>query len=90
MVVPQQRGELEGFAPEVRPLNDDLETAYDHWRWLESRWKFMTEALDNAGEGRRAGWQKHYARGTSPTGTDAPEHQTRMRLRQFEERRRGG
>lgn len=89
MVVPQRRGELEGFAPEVRDLNDDLVTAYDYWRWLESRWRFMTDSVRVSAEGRDAGWQKHYVRGTSPTGTGAPEHQTKLRLRPFEERRQG-
>lgn len=90
MVVPQRRGELEEFVPEVCDLSDDLETAYDYWRWLESRWRFMTDGVRAGAEGRDGGWQKHYVRGTSPTGTGAPEHQTKLRLRPFDERRQEG
>ena len=85
MIVPQRRGELEEFVPEVRELNDDLEVAYDYWRWAESRWRFMVEDGERrVSEGKNMGWQKHYVRGTSPTGVGSEEHQTKLRLGRFE------
>ncbi|MGH3146247.1 MAG: DUF6065 family protein [Rubrobacter sp.] len=97
MLVPQRRGELEAFEPEVCDLNEALEVAYDYWKWTESRWNFMTAEGRRQAEGRvdgeegvRSNSQLHYTRGTSPTGTGAGEHQTRLRLRAFEERRRDG
>lgn len=84
MVVPQRRGELEEFVPEVHDLNDDLETAYDYWKWSESRWQFMTEGVQASAEGRDGGWQQHYVRGTSPTGIGSEQHQTKLRLGRFE------
>lgn len=95
MILPQKRGELEGFAPEVRDLNDDLETAYDYWKWAESRWKFLIageqatvseDAGDREAARRGHGWQKHYVKGTSPTGVSAQEHQTSLKLRPFEDK----
>jgi hypothetical protein len=94
MILPQKRGELESFAPEVRDINDDLETAYDYWKWAESRWRFLTDGQkasasedpdEREAARREYGWQKHYVKGTSPTGTAAREHQTSLKLRPFEE-----
>jgi Family of unknown function (DUF6065) len=91
MIVSQRRGELESFRPEVCELNDDLELAYDYWKWTESRWRTLAEnkRRDTSGEAersRRGYYEQHYTRGTSPTGTsaDAEHHQTRLRLRPFE------
>lgn len=88
MIVPQKRGELESFGPEVRPLEADLELAYDYWKWAESRWSFLADGSrrEASGEPRRKGdsWQKHYVRGTSPTGVFSEEHQTKLRLGRFE------
>ncbi len=107
MIVPQRRGELESFEPEVRDLTDDPEVAYDYWKWAESRWNAMAEgrhkraaqkeeeeeeeeasSATNSNESRSI-WQMHYVRGTSPTGIGSEEHQTKLRLRSFEERSTG-
>lgn len=85
MVLPQWRGELEEFVPEVRELNDDLELAYDYWKWSESRWRFMTEdEKRRVSEGKKIASPQHYVRGTSPTGIGSEEHQTKLRLGRFE------
>lgn len=77
MLVPQRRGELETFRPEIRSLHTDHETAEGYRQWFRSRGQFLAE--------RRASWQKHYFHGTSPGGLGATEHQRKLKLRDFDE-----
>jgi hypothetical protein len=70
-VVPQKRGELEEFIPEVIPLEDNPELEASHTAWCESR--------DRNGSKP----EKHYSRGTAPDGLVATEHQTRLQLQEF-------
>jgi AMMECR1 domain-containing protein len=84
MIVPQRRGELERFAPEVRELAESPEVAMPFRDWRRSRREFNA----GLGVGREPGlWQKHYFRGTSPSGVIAPDHQTVARLQPFSESR---
>src|SRR5215208_5683010 len=77
MLVPQRRGELETFRPEIRSLHTDHETAEGYRQWFRSRGQFLAE--------RRASWQKHYFHGTSPGGLGATEHHRKLELRDFDE-----
>jgi hypothetical protein len=88
MLVPQRRGELERFQPEIRDLaaaEAELQEAYAAWR--DGRKQFLV-AKFLAGPGfSSAGslaWQGEYFRGTAPDGTAVPEHQTKLHLRGFE------
>jgi hypothetical protein len=83
MVVPQRRGELEGFQPELRDIGADpaLEAAYH--RWTAERSRFLTELHEPGSEAEREEWQRHYFRGTAPDGTSATVHQTKLALREF-------
>jgi hypothetical protein len=87
MIVPQRRGELESFHPTVRDVREDPET-YKGWKeWLESRHdlqvrKFLSTYSDEYAEDRDS-WQKNYFQGDLP-GATAQEHQTKLRLRDFE------
>lgn len=82
MIVPQRRGELEGFAPTVVDLRD-VPDVRDHFRtWLESRREFNWALRSGPVQER---WQKHYFRGETPSGLKAQEHQTSLRLRGFSE-----
>ena len=84
MIVPQRRRELESFAPAIRPLHDDEALAQQYDAWSESRAAFL-QALrgDEADAAPPALWQKHYFRGTSPSGYTAADHQLRFRLQAF-------
>lgn len=84
MVVPQARGELERFQPEIRDLGDDPEVAVAFSRWSESRSRFLAGLSSAEEEALRQEWEKHYFRGTAPDGTKAPAHQTKLHLREFE------
>lgn len=86
MVVPQRRGELEGFEPEFASIEDDLELKTAFEAWCESRDRFNAERIQPDSDAAKAGWEKHYVRGTSPSGMSAAQHQTRLRLRGFRAR----
>lgn len=80
-IVPQRRGELESFAPEVRNLDGELLAEFRHW--LESRQRLVKEKEKHGG-GRQ--YEAHYTRGETVTGNKAPEHQTKLALAEFVER----
>jgi hypothetical protein len=35
-------------------------------------------------EGEKLAWERHYFKGTAPDGTSAPQHQTHIKLAEFE------
>jgi hypothetical protein len=89
MVVPQRRGELESFRPELRKLKSDPALHAATTQWAKSRHelnvrKFLAEySLDFADD--KGAWERHYYRGMTRDGEKAPEHQTQLRLPDFTE-----
>lgn len=88
MIVPQRRGELESFRPALRDIHTEPETAAAAEHWVESRHellvrKFLSEYSLTYADDRNA-WQRHYFKGTSPSGVEAPAHQTKLKLADFE------
>lgn len=83
MLVPQKRGDLETFFPEIRGLHTDpaLERAHEHWS--RERAHFLTELRVPASEAAQRGWQKHYFQGYTTDGAAATEHQRKLHLRPF-------
>jgi hypothetical protein len=91
MIVPTRRGELEGFRPRFRHLDSDPETRDATKAWVESRHdaqvrKFLA-GYSREYESEWSSWQRHYFKGTAPDGTEAPVHQTRIELKEFESER---
>jgi uncharacterized protein DUF6065 len=86
MLVPQKRGELEEFAPEMRNLESDpeLEKRYEHWLEARRAWVKEQKNAPLPADGH-APHQGHYARGTTTSGEHAREHQSKLALRQFTE-----
>jgi hypothetical protein len=87
MLVPQRRGELESFHPELRELAAEPELKQAHAAWNDGRKEFLLQKALAGLAVRSAGslpWQGEYFRGTAPDGTAAPEHQTKLHLRGFE------
>jgi hypothetical protein len=88
MLVPQRRGELESFQPEIRELaaaESELQEAHNAWN--DGRNQFLVAKYLAGPAFLSAGsipWQGEYFRGTAPDGTAAPEHQTKLHLRGFE------
>jgi hypothetical protein len=81
MILPQRRGELEQFHPEVRPLDSNREIAQGSRLWADGRRQFIEEL--RTGPTTTETWQKHYFKGLTPDGEYAEGHQTKMRLRSF-------
>jgi len=48
--------------------------------------QFLTDLKIPGSDAVAEGWEKHYFQGTAPDGARAPEHQTKLHLRDFEER----
>jgi hypothetical protein len=91
MIVPQRRGELESFRPVIREHASDPDTRAGTRAWAESRHqlevrKFLGE-YSREYEDERSAWQGHYFKGTAPDGRVAAHHQTRLKLREFEQER---
>lgn len=80
MIVPQKRGDLERFKPKVLDIKVDEETSRGYVAWREARAKFLAELNVPGTEAHAQEWQKHYFRGTSPNGAEAPVHQTKLSL----------
>jgi len=85
MIYPQRRSELERFVPEIREIQTDAEEAARYQRWSESRATFLVD-LKEPNANLKELWQRHYFLGSSPDGHQAPEHQTKLKLREFHER----
>ena len=83
MLVPQPRGELEVFEPDLRALasNPELNTAFK--TWSESRAQFLGALKRQDPEVAGPKWQKHYFQGRTPEGQSTDAHQTVLSLRPF-------
>jgi hypothetical protein len=87
MLVPQRRGELESFQPQVLDLEAEPALQQAHSAWNESRKQFLLGKYLFGPSARSNGqpdWQGEYVRGTLPDGAAAPDHQARLHLRPFE------
>lgn len=85
MIVPQRRGELEEFVPELRRIDSDEELCRKHETFLRSRDDLgRAQAATNPTAGERMPWQGDYARGRHADGeAGVDDHQTRRHLRPF-------
>jgi len=83
MIVPQRRGELESFYPRIRSISTDPQLHRGFEQWSESRAQFNVERKAANTQGIDIGWQRHYFKGTAVSGTRAPGHQTKLKLRSF-------
>jgi hypothetical protein len=89
MLVPQPRGDLERFQPEVRGLESDPYFSEQYDRWATSRrynkeFRLVVARLTGEMSIRKVKLQMDYVRGTSPGGASATHgHDTRRKLRGF-------
>jgi hypothetical protein len=89
MVVPQRRGELERFQPEIRAMESDPQTHEEFEQWSQSRdkataRKFFYSHLVRDSDAARKLWQRHYFKGISPGESRSAAHQTTRKLSGFE------
>lgn len=83
MIVPQKRGELESFHPEILDISQEPELQAGHVAWHASRKQFVEEQAQADSEAARRGWQRDYFKGVTVGGRLAPEHQRKVHLRPF-------
>ena len=84
MIMPIRRGEVETFRPRMRNLSSEpeLNKAFDAWSLSRNQ---FNRALDVAGsEAQEQAWQKEYLQGYGPLGIKAPQHQSKLNVREFE------
>lgn len=86
MIVPQPRGELARFRTVVQSIDHDPRLDADHSAWHTSRTAFLRELNRQLSvpANDQAGWQRHYFRGFTLAGDRAPQHEKRVRLREFQ------
>lgn len=90
MIVPQRRGELESFQPEIRDVESDPAIHHELQEWSASRYRFKAEVELPGSAASRQRWQRHYVQGVTVTGRRAPEHQTKLKLRRFTDSKGAG
>jgi hypothetical protein len=85
MIVPQRRGELEEFVPELRRIESDEDLQRKHEFFLRSRDAAkQIEQIARVAAGEQVEWQGDYSRGRHTDGEPgASDHQTRRHLRPF-------
>ena len=88
MIVPQRRGELESFRPQLVGIAEEPELAERLDAWSKRRHeqavrKFIAQYSTEPEE--VTDWEGNYFRGLTPEGEPAPEHQKHLRLSGFEE-----
>jgi Family of unknown function (DUF6065) len=83
MLVPQPRSVLEAMQPVIYDIADSKHVDSAHQQWLHSRTMFLRELRHPTAAPTRDTWQRHYFRGTSPSGHAASQHQTRLNIRPF-------
>jgi len=83
MIYPVTRGLLEAVEPEIRPMTSDPEVYEGYTAYAESRQAFKRDLLVPGSEAQRQEWQKHYFRGQTHSGATAPDHRTKLTLKEF-------
>ena len=83
MVIPELRGLTERFDPRIQSLEENAELRDSFAAWSESRDEFIKKLSLTDMHRSKSDWQKHYFQGRDVTGARAPEHQTKIELREF-------
>jgi LPS sulfotransferase NodH len=88
MLSPVRRGELERFQPEIRALaeNPALDAGYRAFAASRASFNQGLKVKDSAEQ--KLGWQRHYIRGQTVTEKQAREHQTTLKLSEFNDKRK--
>lgn len=84
MLVPVPRGLAESLAPRITPLKVNQELMQQYQTWEAGRRGFLQGLKELNPEAVQRGWQKDYFQGKMPDGAPVEGHQTRLRIRDFE------
>ena len=80
-IVPIEHKKLEDIEPERMLLSTNPELEHDFRAWADSRGEFNKKLYAGDAETLKAGWQRHYMKGQTPTGDSIDSHQTKRRLK---------
>ena len=86
MLVPIPRGLAEGLVPRRAPMTANPELKAQYEKWEGSRKGFLSDLTEQDPDAVKAGWQKDYFQGKTPDGKDFGAHQTKLNLREFEQK----
>lgn len=93
-LLPQRRGELESFAPRLVDRDTASDVTAENAAWRARRDELQKRHFIAGHIGPEAAgwgeWEGSYFRGVQEDGEPFPEHQTKLRLRAFEDLRRDG
>ncbi len=84
MISPVKRSEIEQFKPQVRSIDAEPELKKAFEVWAERRNTFNKQLFEPNSQAAQEKWQKEYLQGYYPDGTKAPQHQTKVNVREFE------
>ncbi|MCU0687754.1 MAG: DUF6065 family protein [Polyangiaceae bacterium] len=84
---PVSRGGLNAMEPELRSVADDRATYEGYVAWRTQRADFLRELPIAGTEAHEAGWEKTYFQGVRPNKTKVADHQTKLRLKAFNDLR---
>jgi hypothetical protein len=84
MILPIRRGEVESFHPRARDLSSDPELKKAFELWSQSRTQFNKNLKVPGSDAQNELWQKEYLQGFGPMGIKAPQHQSKLNVREFE------
>jgi LPS sulfotransferase NodH len=87
MISPLKRGEVERFRPELHLIGEDPELAALHREWAQSRARHNADLNIPDSQARKDGWQRHYVKGISIRKEPAREHQTKLAVAEFADKR---
>lgn len=82
-ITPVRRGDLEMLHPREQRIEDVPELAKAYKEWSDGRETFLKDLGKPGSEATAEKWERHYFRGITRDGTVAPEHQTKLNLRDF-------
>ncbi len=87
-VFPVRRGALESIEPEIRDIADAPDLQRDYELWGRERRNFSDRLMVKGSTEARMRWQKRYYRGLDMRDRPAiPDHQAKLRLAEFADRR---
>ncbi len=84
---PVGRGALNAIEPELRSVADDRAIYDGYSEWRSERARFLRHLPIEGTEAHEAGWEKTYFQGIRPDKTKVADHQTKLRLKPFVDRR---
>lgn len=87
MIVPQRRFEIESFRAEIDDIESRPDVLRDYEMWEARRHAFLNRLCEGDPETIKQGWEKHYFRGLAVNGEPVEAHQTKLKLKAFEDRR---